>query len=133
MRQLLIHHRTSRRQNPIGRSYDQQNKKVSPSVRYVCMYSIVSTFSRVSINRVWLPILLVVSWTGKTIFPCTRSRPRIFTLARQVRPSRPAPVRPVSSLSHAEFGAYSRSSSRFPRPRPHRAIYRAGERQSPRG
>ena len=37
---------------------------------YVCM---VITYSRVWINRVRLPILLVVSWTGKIIFPCPRA------------------------------------------------------------
>ena len=36
----------------------------------VCVYVWSITFSRLGINRVWLPILLVVSWAGKTeIFP----------------------------------------------------------------
>ena len=38
----------------------------------------VITYSRVWINRVRLPILLVVSWTGKIIFPCPRACLRIW-------------------------------------------------------
>ena len=36
-------------------------------------------YSRVWINRVRLPILLVVSWTGKIIFPCPRACLRIWS------------------------------------------------------
>ena len=36
----------------------------------MCM---VITYSRLWITRVRLPILLVVSWTGKIIFPCPRA------------------------------------------------------------
>ena len=43
---------------------------------YVCM---VITYSGVWINRVRLPILLVVSWTGKLIFPCPRACLRIWS------------------------------------------------------
>ena len=43
---------------------------------YVCM---VIPYSRVWINRVRLPILLVVSWTGKIIFPCPRACLRIWS------------------------------------------------------
>ena len=43
---------------------------------YVC---IVITYSRVWINRVRLPILLVVSWTGKIVFPCPRACLRIWS------------------------------------------------------
>ena len=39
----------------------------------------VITYSRVWINRVRLPILLVVSWTGKIIFPCPRACLRIWS------------------------------------------------------
>ena len=45
-------------------------------IMYVCM---VITYSRVWINRVRLPILLVVSWTGKIIFPCLRACLRIWS------------------------------------------------------
>ena len=53
---------------------------------YVCM---VITYSRVWINRVRLPILLVVSWTGKKYSPVP-VRAWEFGLARRVQPSRPA-------------------------------------------
>ena len=43
---------------------------------YVCM---VITYSRVWIKRVRLLILLVVSWTGKIIFPCPRACLRIWS------------------------------------------------------
>ena len=43
---------------------------------YVCM---VITYSRVWINRVRLPILLVVSCTGKIIFPGPRACLRIWS------------------------------------------------------
>ena len=46
------------------------------SCMYVCM---VITYSGVWINRVRLPILLVVSWTGKLIFPCPRACLRIWS------------------------------------------------------
>ena len=42
---------------------------------YVCM---VTHIARVWINRVTLPVLHVVSQTGKSIFPCPRSCPRIW-------------------------------------------------------
>ena len=44
----------------------------------VCMCMVI-TYSRVWINRVRLPILLVVSWTGKIIFPCPRACLRIWS------------------------------------------------------
>ena len=49
-------------------------------IMYVCMYvCMVITYSRVWINRVRLPILLVVSWTGKKKFPCPRACLRIWS------------------------------------------------------
>ena len=54
---------------------------------YVCM---VITYSRVWINRVRLPILLVVSWTGKMNIAPVPVRAWEFGLARRVQPSRPA-------------------------------------------
>ena len=49
-------------------------------LRSLCMYvCMVITYSRVWINRVRLPILLVVSWTGKIIFPYPRARLRIWS------------------------------------------------------
>ena len=55
---------------------------------------VVITFSRLGINRVWLPILLVVSSTGKTEFALSpRSRLRIWShkLVSAV-PSRVSPL-----------------------------------------
>ena len=46
---------------------------------YVYMYVWSSYTARVRINRVRSPILLVVSSTGKIIFPCPRSRLRIWS------------------------------------------------------
>ena len=47
---------------------------------------------------VWLPILLVVGWTGKIVFPVP-VRAWKFDLARQVWPSRPASACSFSTLS----------------------------------
>ena len=83
----------------------------------VCMYvRMVITLSRVWINRVWLPILLVVSWTGKMSFSLSPVRAWEFGLARRVRPSHPASARsfPTPRLNH-QSGAYLRDSSRIPR------------------
>ena len=45
---------------------------------YVCVYDI--TYSRIWINRVIrLPILFVVSWTGKWILPCPRTCLRVWS------------------------------------------------------
>ena len=89
---------------------------------YVCM---VITESRVWINRVKLPILLVVSSTGKTIFLCLLSRMRIWS--RETCGAIPSRFSPLILQSEAESsiinhqsssGAYSSHSSRFPRRRP---------------
>ena len=61
----------------------------------VCM---VSTCSRVWINRVRLSILLVISWTGKNYFFPVPVHAWEFGLARQVRPSRPASACSFSSF-----------------------------------
>ena len=59
----------------------------------------VCTFSRIWINRVWLPILLVVSSTGKNVlfFPVS-VRAREFRLARWAWQSRLASAWPFSTL-----------------------------------
>ena len=56
----------------------------------VCMYvCMVITSSRVWTNRVRLPILLVVSWTGKMNIPLSPCVPEnLVCLARRVQPSR---------------------------------------------
>ena len=56
---------------------------------YLCMYvCMVVTYSRVWINRVRLPILLVVSWTGKMNISLSAFAPENSGLARRVRQSR---------------------------------------------
>ena len=73
----------------------------------------VITYSTVWIHRVRLPILLVVSRTGKMNIPLSPYAPENLV-------SRGGLSRPVPRLLHtqAEYGAYSRDSSRFPRRRP---------------
>ena len=80
---------------------------------YICM---VITYSRVWINRVRLPILLVVSCTGKMnilLSPCV---PENLVLRDGF--SRPVPRQPAHLHTQAESGAYLRDSSRVPRRRP---------------
>ena len=80
---------------------------------YVCM---VITCSRVWINRVRLPILLVVSWTGKNNIPLSPCVPE--NLVSRDGFSRPVPRQPAHLYTQAESGAYLRDSSRVPRRRP---------------
>ena len=80
---------------------------------YVCM---VITYSRVWINRVRLPILLVVSWTGKMNIPLSPCVPE--NLVSRDGFSCPAPRQPAHLHTQAESGAYLRDSSRVPRRRP---------------
>ena len=80
---------------------------------YVCM---VITYSRVWINRVRLPILLVVSWTGKMNIPLPPYVPE--NLVSRDGFSRPVPRQPAHLHTQAESGAYWRDSSRVPRRRP---------------
>ena len=71
---------------------------------------------RVRINQVRLPILLVVSWTRKMIFP-----PSLFTpenLASRDGFGSPVPRQPAYLHTQADTGAYLRDSSRVPRRRP---------------
>ena len=80
---------------------------------HTCM---VTHIARVWINRVRLPILQVVSRTGKiTVF--------LFAFAPENLVSRdgfgsPVPRQPAHLHTQAESGAYSRDSSRVPRRRP---------------
>ena len=60
----------------------------------VNMMELYDRAHRRKINRLWLSILLVVSWTRKMIIPPALVRAWEFGLARQFRPSRP-----VSSCS----------------------------------
>ena len=79
--------------------------------------------SRETFNRGRLPILLVVSLTGKAYFSLS-----LFALEnlveRDIRPPRPASARSFftqseSSIINHQSGAYSWDSFRFPRRRPH--------------
>ena len=82
-------------------------------VWYVCM---VIAHSRVWINWVRLPILLVVSRTGKkniSLFPYMPEN-----LVSRDGFSRPVPRQPAHLHTQTESGVYSRDSSRFPRRRP---------------
>ena len=80
---------------------------------YVCM---VMTYSRVWINRLRLPILLVVSWTGKMNIPLSPYAPE--NLVSQYGFSSPVPRRLSHLHTQAESGAYLRDSPRVPRRRP---------------
>ena len=78
---------------------------------YVCM---VGTFSRVWINRLWLPIL---SSTAKNKFSLSLSAPENLLSREGV--GRPAPrVSLLNLRTRAESGAYSQNSSRFTRRHP---------------
>ena len=83
---------------------------------YVCM---VITYSRVWINWVRLPILLVpenFSCTGKMSIPLSPWVPE--NLVSRDGFSRPVPRKPADRHTQAESGAYLRDSSRVPRRRP---------------
>ena len=80
---------------------------------YVCM---VITYSRVWINRVRLPILLVVSWTGKINIPLSPCVPE--KLVSRDGFSHPVPRQHAHLHTQTESGAYLRDSSRVPRRRP---------------
>ena len=71
---------------------------------------------RVWINRVRLPILLVVSGTGKMNIPLSPYVPE--NLFSRDGFSRPVPRQPAHLHIQAESGAYLRDSSRVPRRRP---------------
>ena len=81
---------------------------------YVCM---VTHIVAVWINRVWLPILLVASWTGKI-------NVSLFAFAPENLASRDGfgslvLRQPAHLHAQAESGAYLRDSSRVPRRRPY--------------
>ena len=79
----------------------------------VCM---VTHLARVWINRVRLPILLVVSWTGKTNISLSAFAPE-NSVSRKGFGS-PVPRQPAHLHTQAESGAYLGDSSRVPRRRP---------------
>ena len=73
-------------------------------------------FSRAWINRLRLPILLVVIWKRETDFPCPRSR--LGIRSRETGSAAPPRISLPILHNQAESNAYSRDSSRFPRRRP---------------
>ena len=73
---------------------------------YVC---IVTHIARVWINRVRLPILLVVSLTGKINIPMSEFAPK--NLVSRDGFGSPAPRQPAHLHTQAESGAYLRDSS----------------------
>ena len=77
---------------------------------------LVITYSRVWINRVRLPILLVVSCTGKINIPLSPCVPE--DLVSRDGFSRPVPRQPAHLHTQAESGAYLRDSSRALKRRP---------------
>ena len=79
-------------------------------------YCMVTRIARVWINRVRLPILLVVSWTGKMNISLSGFAPE--NLVSRDGFGSPVPRQPAHLHTQAEFGAYLRDSSRIPRRRP---------------
>ena len=82
---------------------------------YVCIFI---TCSKRRINRVRLPILLVIGSTGNfkmniSLSPCA---PENLVLRDGF--GSPVPRQPAHLHTQAESGAYLRDSSRFPRRRP---------------
>ena len=72
--------------------------------------------ARVRINRVRLPILLVVSRTGEMFFSLSPFAPE--NLVSRDGFGSPVPRQPAHLHTQAESGAYSWNSSRVPRRRP---------------
>ena len=88
-----------------------------PCTSMLCMYvRMIITSSRVWINRVRLPILLVVSWTGEIHIPLSPCVPE--NVVSRDGFSRPVPRQPAHLHTQAESGAYLRDSCRVPRRRP---------------
>ena len=85
---------------------------------YVCsiMYVWSSRIARVWTNQVMLPILLVVSWTGKMNIPLSAFAPE--NLVSRDGFGSPVPRQPTHLQNQAEPGAYLQDSSRVPRRRP---------------
>ena len=77
---------------------------------YVCM---VTHIARLLINRVRLPILAVVSWTGKMNISLPVFAPE--SLVSRDGFGSPVPRQPAHLHTQAESGAYLRDSSRVPR------------------
>ena len=81
-----------------------------------------SHMARVRINRVRLPILFVISRTGKIIFSLSSFAPEI--LVSRDNFGSPVPRRPAHLQTQAEPSGYSRDSYRIPWRRPFRYLKR---------
>ena len=93
---------------------------------YVCMY--VHTYNKsIWINRVRLPILLVVSRTGKIYISLSAFAPE--NLVSRDGFGSPVPRQPAHLHTQAKSGAYLRDSSRVPR----RRLFIYLNRHSPSG
>ena len=88
---------------------------VSLLVLHVCLYVWSSHVARVRTNRVRLPILVVVSWRGKTSISLPPFAPE--KLVSRDGFGSPVPRQPAHLHIQAESAAYLRDSSRFPRRR----------------
>ena len=92
------------------------NGALAHQIQYVCIYVLSSHIARVWINRVRLPILLVVSRTGKINASLSPFAPE--KLVSRDGFGTPVPRQPVHLQTQTEYGAYLRDSSRVPRWRP---------------
>ena len=110
-------------QKPVSKFVFKSANNVPNYIVYVCVCMVI-TYSRVWINRVRLPILLVVSWTGKMNSPLSPCVPE--NLVSRDGFSRPVPCQPAHLHTLAESGAYLRDSSRVPRRRPMKPPYAIG-------
>ena len=88
----------------------------APNIHLYGMYVWSSHIARVRINRVRLPILLVVSSTGKMQISPSPFAPE--NLVPRDGFDSPVPRQPARLHTRAESGAYLRDSSRVPRRRP---------------
>ena len=77
----------------------------------VCIYGCNKHKARIRINQVRLPILLVVSWTGKIGISLSPFAPK--NLVSWDGFGSPVPRQPAHLTIRAESGAYLRNSSRF--------------------
>ena len=87
--------------------------------RFTAVYAYMGTvthIARVWINRVRLPILLVVNWTGKMNISLSAFAPE--NLVSRDGFGIPVPRQPFHFHTRAEYGAYLRDSSWVPRRRP---------------
>ena len=101
--------------HPSHKGIDQWYLLRKPLIkRDKCMYG-HHIYSRVWINRLRLPILLVVSWTGKVNIPLSPCVPD--NLVSRDGFSRPVPRQPAHLHTQAESDAYLRDPSRVPRRR----------------